>query len=43
MSNHIFELKGGWKYTVKMSERLLSSHFYTAVETGREPTKGTEI
>lgn len=29
MNNYIFELKGGWKYTVKKSEMLLSSHFYT--------------
>jgi len=34
MNNYLFELKGGWKLTVKLPEMLLSSHYYTAVETG---------
>lgn len=37
MNNYLFELKGVWKFTVKLPEILSSSHYYTAAEIGLVP------
>lgn len=37
MNNCLFEFKGGWKFTFKLSEILLSTLYYTAVEIGQIP------
>lgn len=43
MNNYLFELKRGWKFTVRLPEMLLSSCYYTAVEIRLVPRQGMEI
>lgn len=43
MNNYLFEFKGGWKFTFKLPEMLLSSLYFTAVEIGLVPRQGMEI